>query len=160
MSTSSTHVPRRNSTVVASNPEEPPDDARQKISDPLADVVAGCRRGDRQSQRLIYEHCRNRIFRLLVHMVGEQDAADLLQHVFLHVFLKIDRFSGRAQFETWIYRVAINECLQFRRKRARAHREMPADDLPDPSADHTLRTQQQEIVERALSALTSELRAV
>jgi RNA polymerase sigma-70 factor (ECF subfamily) len=83
-----------------------------------------------------------------------------LQQVFLQVFVKIGQFTGRARFETWVYRLAINECLQFRRGKARTPRDMPADDPVDPSASHTQRIQQQELMERALAQLTPELRAV
>jgi RNA polymerase sigma-70 factor, ECF subfamily len=76
------------------------------------------------------------------------------------VFVKIGQFTGRARFETWVYRLAINECLQFRRRRNRTHHDMPADEPADPSASHTQRTQQQELMERALAQLKPELRAV
>ena len=100
------------------------------------------------------------LYGLVVRMVGDQDAADVLQQVFLQVFVKIGQFAGRARVETWIYRIAINECLQFRRRTARAHCDMPADEPIDPAAPHTTRTAQQELMERALEQLTPELRAV
>jgi RNA polymerase sigma-70 factor (ECF subfamily) len=152
--------PRRNLSVPASNPMDTRDDLSRQLSEPLADIVAGCQRYDREAQRLLYESCYGRVFRLLVRMVGQQDAPDLLQQVFLQTFLKIGRFSGLARFETWVYRLAINECLQFRRKRSRTQYEMPADELVDPSGDHTERAQQQELMERALAQLAPELRAV
>jgi RNA polymerase sigma-70 factor (ECF subfamily) len=131
-----------------------------QTSDPLADIVAGCQECDRLAQHLLYEHCHERLFRLLVRMVGRQDAPDLLQQVFLQTFLKIGQFSGHARFETWVYRLAINECLQFRRRRSRTHYDMPADEPIDPAGDHTERTQQQELMERALARLAPELRAI
>ncbi len=132
----------------------------ERFSDPLADIVAGCQRRDRQAQRLLYERCHERLFRLIERMVGRQDAPDLLQQVFLQTFLKIGQFSGHARFETWVYRLAINECLQFRRRRSRAHYDMPADEPVDPSRDHTERTQQQELMDRALGLLAPDLRAI
>jgi RNA polymerase sigma-70 factor (ECF subfamily) len=151
---------RRTPAAIASNLAASPDGHCGRIRDPIADVVAGCQRGDRQAQRCLYEHCHKGLFRLLVRMVGHQDAPDVLQQVFLRLFLKIDQFSGRARFETWVYRLAINECLQFRRRRARAEYNMPADEPVDPSASHTERTQQQEMMERALARLAPELRAI
>ena len=133
--------------------------ASQRTIDPLADIVAGCQRRDREAQRLLYEHCHERVYRLLVRMVGQQDAPDVLQLVFLRVFLKIGQFSGQALFETWVYRLAINECLQFRRRRGRAHYDMPTDEPVDPSGDPSQRVQQQELMERALDRLDPELRA-
>jgi RNA polymerase sigma-70 factor (ECF subfamily) len=128
-------------------------------ADPLAEAVAGCRQGDRLAQRQVYEHLKDRLFRLIVRMVGEQEAADLLQQVFLQVFVKIGQFAGGSRFETWAYRLTINECLQFRRRKQRAYADMPADEPIDPSVPHTQRTQQQELMERALAQLTPDLRA-
>ncbi|MEX2113381.1 MAG: sigma-70 family RNA polymerase sigma factor [Pirellulales bacterium] len=144
----------------ASNLLEAHQSGSRAASDPLADVVAGCQRGDRHAQRLLYEHCHERLFRLLVRLVGRQDAPDLLQQVFLRVFQKIGQFSGRARFETWVYRLAINECLQFRRQRARTFCAMHAEEPVDPAADHTQRALQQELMERALAQLAPDLRAI
>lgn len=160
MSESDLRDRQRNVPHGASNRADPDADQCVAAPDPLADIVAGCQQGNRQAQRLLYDHCHERLYRLIVRMVGQQDAADLLQQAFLQVFVKIGQFTGRARFETWVYRLAINECLQFRRRHARAHREMPADEPVDPSASHTQRAQQQELMERALAQLTPELRAV
>lgn len=123
-------------------------------------IVTGCQRGDRRAQHVLYERCHEPVFRLLVRMVGQQDAPDLLQQVFLRVFTKIGQFSGRSDVMTWIYRLAVNESLQFRRSRGRVHYEMPADEPIDPAVDPKLRTEQQELMDRALAQLDSQLRAV
>jgi RNA polymerase sigma-70 factor (ECF subfamily) len=151
---------RRNTPPRGSNPSDQVADDPLHTSDPLAGIVAGCQQGDRQSQRLLYDHCHQRLYGLIVRMVGHQDAADLLQQVLLQMYVKIDQFAGRARFETWVYRLAINECLQFRRRQVRTKCAMPADDPADPSAPHTRRTEQQDLVERALAQLVPELRAV
>lgn len=152
--------PRRKLPASASNLMDAEVGTSGQMSDPLADIVAGCQDRDRQAQRLLYEYCHERLFRLVVRMVGRQDAPDLLQQVFLQTFLKIGQFSGHARFETWVYRLAINECLQFRRRRSRTHYDMPDDEPIDPSGDHTERTQHQELMERALARLVPELRAI
>jgi RNA polymerase sigma-70 factor, ECF subfamily len=144
----------------ASNPVGTQETTSRRMPDPLADIVAGCQKRDRQAQGLLYEQCKERLYRLLVRMVGQQDAPDLLQQVFLQAFLKIGQFSGRARFETWLYRLAINECLQFRRQRSRTRCDMAPDEPIDPSGDHTERAQQQELMERALARLAPELRVI
>lgn len=129
-------------------------------ADTLERIVIGCQRGDRQAQRLLYERCHEQIYRLAVRMVGRQDASDVLQQMFLRVFSKIGQFSGIARFETWLYRVAVNECLQHRRRKKHVHYPMPAEDPADHRPEHTLRALQQELMERALAQLPPELRAV
>lgn len=151
---------RRNVPTSASNLVDAESDSTGRMSDPMSDIVAGCQRRDGEAQRLLYDRCHERLYGLLVRMVGRQDAPDLLQQVFLQTFLKIGQFSGQARFETWVYRLAINECLQFRRKRSRTQYEMPADEPVDPSGDHAERAQHQELMERALAQLAPDLRAI
>ena len=92
MSTSELQGLRRNMPGSASNLMNTQKATSGQMSDPLGDIVAGCQRRDGQAQRLLYEHCHERLYRLLVRMVGRQDAPDLLQQVFLQTFLKIGQF--------------------------------------------------------------------
>ncbi|HID76176.1 MAG TPA: RNA polymerase sigma factor, partial [Planctomycetaceae bacterium] len=57
-----------------------------------------------------------RVYRLMVRMVGQQDAADVTQEVFLQVFRTIAQYSGSARFETWLYRLAVNQSYQHLRR--------------------------------------------
>ena len=52
-----------------------------------------------------------RIFALVYRMLGRRDEAeDLAQEVFVHVFKYVDQFRGESKLSTWIYRIAINLC--------------------------------------------------
>jgi RNA polymerase sigma-70 factor (ECF subfamily) len=82
-----------------------------------ADMVAGCRRGDRQAQHAVYLQTAPRIHRLLLRMTrNADDAADLTQQTFLQAFSRIGQFDGRATLATWIYRIAVTEGLQWLRR--------------------------------------------
>ena len=49
-----------------------------------------------------------------------EDADDILQNVYLKVWTKLDDFQSRSKISTWLYRIAVNEALDFlRRKRSR-----------------------------------------
>ena len=41
------------------------------------------------------------------------DADDLTQNTFIKVWKSLERFEGQSSFSTWIYRIAVNECLNF-----------------------------------------------
>lgn len=41
------------------------------------------------------------------------DAKDLAQETFLKAYRKINKFNGRSKFSTWLYRVAVNNCLNY-----------------------------------------------
>jgi len=52
-------------------------------------------------------------------MAGSRDRAeDLLQEIFLQAFRKLDTFKGEAAIGTWLYRLALNHCVDYVRSRA------------------------------------------
>lgn len=63
------------------------------------------------------------IFHLLYDMVGNyEDAEDMTQETFLRAFMNIDQYRGDAKFSTWLYRIAYNIGIDFRRKGKRISR--------------------------------------
>lgn len=46
-------------------------------------------------------------------VLGHDDANDLLQNTFLKAWTNIDYFRGEAKLSTWLYKIAINECITF-----------------------------------------------
>lgn len=71
-----------------------------------AKLIAACQNGDACAQRQLFDETRDKVFRLMVRMVGVQEADDVTQLVYLQVFRKIGQFSGRSQLSTWLYRLA------------------------------------------------------
>jgi RNA polymerase sigma-70 factor (ECF subfamily) len=45
------------------------------------------------------------------------DAKDMAQETFLKAYRKINKFGGRSKFTTWLYRIAVNNCLNYIKKR-------------------------------------------
>ena len=98
------------------------------------EMVEGCRRGDRQAQRDLYETTSDRVFGLLLRMTGSKDDAfDLSQETYLKAFSQIEKFEGRSSIATWLYRIAVNEALQFLR-RAETKRANVANSAQEPAA--------------------------
>lgn len=122
--------------------------------------VAGCRVGDHDSQRRLYEACLPMVYRLAVRMVGMQDAADVAQQVFLQAFSRLHQFDGQSKFETWLYRLAVNESLQHLRKRRRWNQPSldhePADESPGRDKDR----EHKELLEQALARIDPQLRSM
>jgi len=46
-------------------------------------------------------------------VLSHEDANDLLQNTFIKAWTNIDYFRGEAKLSTWLYRIALNECLTF-----------------------------------------------
>ncbi len=82
-----------------------------------AGLVRGCREGDRAAQRALYELHVGPIYRLALRLTrSEEDAFDLTQETFVRALLRLASFDGRCRLRTWLYRVAVNEWLQFLRR--------------------------------------------
>jgi len=59
----------------------------------------------------IHDEFRPKIERYLVRLVGEYEAEDLTQEVFIRVSRALQSFRGESQLSTWIYRIATNAAL-------------------------------------------------
>lgn len=140
--------------------------SEQKVdADPLAQIVKRCQResgfqGKSDSaQHELYQACSTDVYNLMVRMVGIQDAVDLSQQVFLQVFRKIEQFDGRSKFKTWLYRLAVNEALQFLRKKKRIQQELKHEPIdPKPSVVQT--RDAQDMMESALDRLDPLLKTI
>ena len=83
-----------------------------EISD--AAVVAQVLAGDKDAFRLLVERHTRSIYSVVYRMSGNQhDAEELLQETFLRAYKSLHRFELRSSFSTWLYRIAVNRCLDF-----------------------------------------------
>jgi len=130
--------------------------------DPDAELVAGVGRQEPAAVRTLVARKLPRLLALATRMLGDRmEAEDVAQEAFMRIWKQAPRWrEGEARFDTWLHRVALNLCYD----RLRAHREEPADELPDaadPAAapDAQLEAQSREArVRAALAALPSRQR--
>jgi RNA polymerase sigma-70 factor (ECF subfamily) len=84
--------------------------------------------GDIQAFEVLVRRYQRRVLRLCVGMLGDQHAAeDAAQDVFFSAWRSLGRFRGDAQFSTWLYRIATNQCLRDIRRRPPPTAELPED---------------------------------
>jgi len=95
-----------------------------------------------------------------------EDARDVTQEVFLHVYDSLSRFRGGSAFSTWLYRVAVNAAITHVRREKR-HPQVPLDSLREFRADvdaepeqQAARAETQQAVQEMLAALPEQQRAV
>ncbi len=82
----------------------------------------------------IHDEFRPRIRIYLARLVGDFEAEDLTQEVFLRISKALHNFRGESQLKTWIYRIATNAAVD--RMRASSFRQVvPADLSADPDAE-------------------------
>ena len=130
------------------------------IDDPLAETVKRCQSGQSSAQHDLYEACQHDIFGLMVRMVGRQDAADVSQQVFMQAFRKINQFQGQSKFTTWLYRLAVNESLQYLRKSKRQKQETLVHDPVDGRPTNQRRDEAKDLLEKALQKLEPLMRSI
>src|SRR4051795_1668070 len=66
----------------------------------------------------MYRQQAPRIYSLACRMAGSpEDGEDLLQEIFLQAYRKLPTFKGESALGTWLYRLALNHCLDYVRSR-------------------------------------------
>jgi RNA polymerase sigma-70 factor (ECF subfamily) len=90
-----------------------------------------CRQGDLGAFEELYQAHAGRLYNVAYRMVGNPaDAEDLLQDIFLAAHRKLESFRGESALGTWLYRLAVNLCLDHLRSRTGR-----ASQLTDPLDD-------------------------
>ena len=92
--------------------------------------VKQSKRGDIKAFELIYEHFKTPVFNLVYrYTYNHAIAEDLVHDIFIKIFTKIKNLREEKSFPNWLYRIAINTCLNYLRKRKRAHlKSIPLDE--------------------------------
>jgi RNA polymerase sigma-70 factor (ECF subfamily) len=99
-------------------------------------LLAAAQAGDERAFRHLVEPYRHALEVHCYRMLGSaQDAEDLAQETLLRAWRALDRFEPRVQFQTWLYRIATNACLDELKRRTR--RPQPVDPFPDRAPDET-----------------------
>jgi RNA polymerase sigma-70 factor (ECF subfamily) len=131
------------------------------------EILDACRRGDRDAFRTLYEAYKDRVFSIAFHFFRQDaDAAgEVTQQVFLKVMRDVGGFRGDAAFSTWLYRLAVNACVdRSRRGRGDPTAEDPAvlDTIATrgPSHEDTFASGELALsVQSAVASLPTKLRA-
>lgn len=97
-----------------------------------ASAVALARGGDSDAFRALVERHSRAVYRVAHRMTGNpSDAEDVVQETFLRAYRQLGRFESRANFGTWLHRIAVNCSIDL--IRSRPHREA-AHDVTDLEA--------------------------
>ena len=134
------------------------------------DWVQRVQNGKTDAFETLIERHQKRIFNLLYRWLGDvEEAADAAQEVFLAAYRAIQEFRGDALFSTWLYRIAINQAMNRRKRLAvdRSRRAVfdpeeardPLADLPHPGMNPAQQTEQKEVqlrIQQGLNSLKEE----
>jgi RNA polymerase sigma-70 factor, ECF subfamily len=131
-----------------------------------AAAVALARDGDSEAFRSLVDRHSRAVYRLAHRMTGNpHDAEDVVQETFLRAYRQLGRFESRANFGTWLHRIAVNCSIDLIRSRRHQesgtdaadleHIEGAAEDRVDPSPERLmLSTEVQARVSAAMASLS------
>ena len=85
---------------------------------PEGSLVQRAQAGDETAFREIVERYQSKVFSIIHGIVRQRnDVEDIAQQVFAKVYLSIRSFDFRSSLITWIYKITVNECFDYLRKR-------------------------------------------
>jgi RNA polymerase sigma-70 factor, ECF subfamily len=124
-----------------------------------SDWIRRSQQGDHEAFAALIKRYQHMIHALTFRMTGSMaDAEDMAQETFIRAFRQLDGYRSEAAFSSWLYRIAVNLCLNLRTRRQR--REKLHDDwgqhlatAPEPEGKNT------RLVQEALMKLNPKQRA-
>ncbi len=144
------------------------------MQEPVPDIelIKRALEGDQQAYYEILKRYRAPIYNLLYRMVRNKiDTEDLVQEAFIKAFSSLSSFNDDYAFSTWLYKIAINNCIDyFRKKKLKT---LPIDrpieskdgdikrELPDASYrpdKNLLSKEKDELIENAIQNLPEKYR--
>ena len=102
------------------------------------------------------------LYRFIYRMIGHpEETEDLCQQAFVQVFLKAAQFEGRAQFKTWLYRIALNLSRNVLRGKRLETTDIDEISLPDGKGvlDSILSEEERRLLRSAIQQLPEKQRA-
>ena len=133
------------------------------------DIVAQCRSGDREAFAKLVQKYQSRVLTLATRILDNRsEAEDVAQDIFVKVFQSLHEFRGASRFSTWLYRITVNHCLNYIRRRTRQQQTLVAAEPEDwmqefPTSNPHRTLEQKErwvLVQAKLQALSPEYRTI
>ncbi|MBA3754424.1 MAG: sigma-70 family RNA polymerase sigma factor [Nitrospira sp.] len=82
-----------------------------------SDLISRAATGDHSAFQMLVERHRALVYRVAYQFAGNHyDAEDIAQDVFIKVYRSLARFRQDAQLTSWMYRIAMNACIDHRRR--------------------------------------------
>lgn len=137
-------------------------------------LVRRAQQGDVQAYEQLLAKHQQRVFAVVGGILRRrEDTEDVAQQVFVKAYFSLKRFDLRSAFGTWLYKIAVNECWDYLRKK-KVRRLVYESDLSEEQTrqmaaaseqplgaqriheDASTRTEQRELIERLLAELDQE----
>lgn len=134
-------------------------------------LIERFKNGDQAAFEELVLRYQDRVYNICRYMLGrESDAEDAGQDVFIKIYKKLGHFKPSPYLGSWVYRIAVNTCIDYKRKPfheplngiSRDGMEYPIEEVSNsPGPERSLESKQtREAIIRALSRLSKKLRTV
>ena len=135
----------------------------ESSSTALGDLVRRAQRGDESAQRELIVSYQHRVAGFVYAMTGRSDSVeDLSQQIFIKMVRAVDRLQAPAQFESWLFRLARNTCIDHLRRQKLRRIFLPFGDehenVPEPPG--AVDTEELDALRHALEQLRPQDRAL
>ena len=146
-----------------------------------SELLARCRRGEAEAWDELFDlhyAAAGRFIFQLAPDFSREDSEEICQEVFLSVIKNLESFQGESQFQTWLFRIAVNKARDYREKRIAAKRggmqtiislqaenpetgltPDPPDSLPAPD-ENLINAEQMALVRESLDQLDEPCREI
>jgi len=85
-----------------------------------AELIHRCQQGDHAAFEELVKRSERRVYGLIYQIVrSTNDVEDIAQEVFTKLFFSLPQFRLDASFDAWLYRIAVNQCYDYLRRRKR-----------------------------------------
>lgn len=82
------------------------------------EFIEALKQGEHEAFRMLVNRYKTMVVSTCFYLTQDNDdAQDIAQDVFIEVFLSVGKFRGNASISTWLYRIAVNKSLNFKKKK-------------------------------------------
>ena len=126
------------------------------------EIVNQCLDGNVRAFGVLVDRYQNVLYTAALRMVNDrQDAEDIVQTAFTKAYEKLGNFNAKYKFFSWLYRITINETLNFIKKRKRQEPLLdPVMSTRQSPEDYVGDSERQKNMQQALMQLKPDYRAV
>lgn len=112
------------------------------------EIIRELKKGNNEIFQLIVEEYKNRVFSCAYKFTRNYtEAQDLSQEIFLKIYSNIQNFNFKSKLSTWVYRVATNHCIDWKRKNKKIIT-VKFDEEIDPSKDNNSFTPEKKMIKK------------